>query len=320
MPTVAEANKVAVQSPNAGLHIQEKFQVLLEKGIDSVFERTFDTPFQGEQFFTIRNTTKAQETFQSVVGIGNIAMNRDADVIPHDEKQLGFANTITNNVFRGRIGHERTLTEVEQYGMIGDAQKQLADAAKRTIELIMADVFNRGIDPASDGPFICEDGHPFITSDARANAHPRGGTWTNEETTGAITPDALFTAQLSASTIKSERGHLSPRTLKRVICRPTDEKTLWEILRSDLRPTDSMNARNFQFGRFEYTVYNHLTSANIFYELDGDNELYFQWRVRPSFETWPGADNPDLFWQRVRFACGVGCNRPTDHWMGMIVS
>ena len=322
MATVTATDKSALAPARPGLHTPEGFLALMAKGITEVAKRTFSEPIEGEEFFQNRSTSLLTETFQSVVGLGHIAENRDEDVIPHDEQALGFANTISNYVYRGRAGHSRTLMEAEQYGQLGDNQRELMDAVKRTMELILADVFNRA-KGASGAAHLCEDGNYFLdgteNGTARNNPHPEGGTWGNCEAASAITTSSIYTAQLNAAAQVTERGHLAPRKVERLIIRPTDEKTVWEILRSDLRPTDSMNARNFQFGRFQYTVYHRLTSALIFYQLDGKNELYKQTRVAPSFESWQGADNPDIFWQRVRFAMGVGCNRP-DAWRGGTVS
>ena len=317
MPTVTASQKTGVSGVRPGLHTTEGFLALMAKGITDVFKRTMEEPMETDPLYQKRNTTLLTESFQSVVGLGHIAQNRDEDVIPHDEQSLGFSNTISNYTYRGRVGHSRTLMEAEQYGQLGDNQRELTDAVKRTQELIQIDPFNRALG-TSGAPFICEDGMYFLDSD-RYNPHPEGGTWSNLEAASAITPTSIYTAQINAASQVTERGHLAPRTIQKIWVRPTDEKSVWEILRSDLRPTDSMNARNFQFGRFQYGVLNRLTGALIFYQLNGKNELYSQERVAPSFESWLGADNPDVFWQRVRFAMGVGCNR-ADNWRGGTVS
>jgi hypothetical protein len=319
------ASKALPTVARGGLHIGENFPALLAKGLDEVFARTFSFPFEGEKLYEKRTTNQDTVRFQSVIGIGNIAQNRDTDVIPHDEKQQGFAHTITTVVYRGRVGIEKTLRETEQYGMIGDLQQELADASRRTVELILADGVNRALG-ASGAPFLCEDGMYWIDGSrpqpyplATADAAGTPGEWDNSETASAITPTSIYNAQINAAQHRSERGHLDPRTVEQLYVRPTDEKAVWEILRSDLRPTDSMNARNFQFGRFQYTVLKHMTTAQILYRLDGQNEVMMYWRVQPEFKTWDGADNPDITYQRVRFALGTGAKRP-DSWRGGTVS
>lgn len=300
----------SVSHANTGVHVKDNFSTVLQKGLDDVFKRRWELPMQGEEYFRVRTTDHQTMKFQSHYGLGLVSQNRDVDVLPYDEKGLGFGYGITTNVFRGGIAIERELRELELYGSINDLQSELVRSATDTVELIMADVFNRALGE-SGSPFVCEDGMYLIDS-ARPNAYAPAGTWSNLEATSAITPTSLYTAQINFALNRDERDKLSPLVLRKIVVRPTDEKAIWEILKSDLRPTDAMNAANFNKGRFEYSVYNHLTSSYIFYwagdPKGSDNELQFIWRVRPQVETWN--DGPDIIRQRVRFACGVGCGRP----------
>jgi hypothetical protein len=308
VPLTIGARSVSVAHPS--VLTKDAFSAVLQKGLDDVFKRRWEMPMQGEEHFRVRNTDHQTFKFQSHFGMGLVAQNRDVDTLPYDEKGLGFGYGITTNVFRGGIAVERELQELELYGSINDKQQELLRSATDTVELIMADVFNRGLG-TSGAPFVCEDGMYFI-DDGRPNAYAPAGTWSNLETTSAITPTSLYQATLNFAYNRDERAKLSPLTLRKIIVRPADEKTIWEILKSDLRPTDAMNAANFFKGRFEYAVYNHLTSQYIYYlagdPKSADNELQFMWRVRPAIETWN--DGPDIVRQRVRFAMGLGCGRP----------
>lgn len=309
----------SVSAAFPGTMTKDKFGAVLQKGLDEVFKRRWEMPMQGEEYFRTRTTDHQTMKFQSHYGLGLVAQNRDVDALPYDEKGLGFGYGITTNVFRGGIAVERELQELELYGSINDKQQELLRSATDTVELVMADVFNRALG-TSGAPFVCEDGMYLIDS-ARPNAYAPAGTWSNLEANSAITPTSLYTASLNFATHRDERGKLSPLTMRKIIVRPLDEKTIWEILKSDLRPTDAMNASNFFKGRFEYTVYNHLTSAYILYlagdSKGSDNELQFLWRVRPQIETWN--DGPDIVRQRVRMAMGVGCGRPFI-WRGGVVT
>ena len=300
----------SVSASHPGILVKDNFGAVLQKGLDEVFKRRWEMPMQGDQYFRVRNTDHQTMKFQSHFGMGLVAQNRDVDALPYDEKGLGFGYGITTNVFRGAIAVERELQELELYGSINDKQQELLRSATDTVELVMADVFNRAMGTAG-APFVCEDGM-YLIDTARPNAYAPAGTWSNLEAPSAITPTSLYAATINFATNRDERDKLSPLTMRKIIVRPTDEKAIWEILKSDLRPTDSMNTANYFRGRFEYQVYNHLTSSYIFYwagdPKGSDNELQFLWRVRPSIETWN--DGPDIVRQRVRFACGVGAGRP----------
>ncbi len=284
-------------------------------------KRDFARPYEGKKFFREVSTNKRAIKHQSHYGLSPVGQNRDADNLPYDEKGLGFDYEYTTDIYRGAIAIEKELKELELYGTINDLQSELVESARISQELVMADVFNRCLG-TSGAPFVCEDGMYLIDS-ARPNAFKRAGSWSNLDSTGSITPSSLFQVQLNFAAHKDEVGQLAPLKLQRMIIRPQDEQTVWEILRSDLRPTDAMNAGNFQFGRFEYTVYNYLTSAVALY-LAGDpksskNELRFVTRVAPSIETWKDGNNPDITRQRIRMAFGVGCASPRI-WRGQAVS
>ena len=322
MPNKTASAKSAVQQTGSDIQTQENFEACLVSGLDKVWKREWMHPREGEQFFRSETTNKKTLNFQNYRSIGTLVeQNRDADDIPYDTRGEGFSHSVTTNNYRKGIAIEKTLTETDQYGVVRNMQSDLAENAKIGLELVMADVFNRGVNP-TNAPLLAEDGMYFIDSD-RPNAYARAGTWSNEESVSAITPNSIFQCQLNFAAHKDEIGQLSPLQLKRMIIRPQDQKTVWEILRSDLRPTDAMNAKNFQYGRFEYTIYNFLTDAAVYYMAnDGKspkNELAFYWRVHPGFKTWLDGSNPDITRQRVRFSFGLGLGRPYM-WRGGEVS
>ena len=314
--TETRSLKTSTTSPNVGIMVPEGFASLLAEGTGDVFKRGFDFPFQGEMFYEMDTINKETEKFQSVVGLGNVGQNRDADELPIDEQSEGFSHSITTYVYRGKTGYERRLFEDELYGQIRDNAQELREGSSRSVELIMADGVNRALG-ASGAPFLAEDGGYWLDS-SRNNPHAKGGQWSNVEATSVISAAAIFQAQLNFRSHVGERGHKDPKTMTNVYIRPADEESIWEILKSDLRPTDSMNAKNFQMGRFQYTVYDHLTTALILYKAEGRNEVKGLWRSRPGLETFTDG-NPDILYQRVRFRFGIGAVRP-DVWRGGTVS
>lgn len=313
------ASALSVSASKPGIHVVDNFAAVLQTGLDEVFKRTMTRPTEGMQFFRKKNMNKINYKFQSHYGLGVVSQNGDTEKLVYDEKGLGFGWTLSTNIFRGAIAISRELQEDELYGSISDLQSELSESYRLTTELVMADAFNRALGTA---PFLCEDGMYFIDS-ARPNPYVAAGTWSNLEASSAITAASLYTAQLAFAANKDERGQLAPLKLTKIIIRPTDEKTLWELLKSDLRPSDAMNAKNYFNGRFEYVVYNFLSSAYIFY-MAGDpssnaNELYFGERKAPEIKTWDDGTNPDIVRQRVRGRFGIGCGRP-QFWRGGVVS
>ena len=140
MPTETASAKSIVQGPGAGFHIPEGFAALLTAGTDEVFKRGFSFPFEGDMFYSSHTTNKDTETFQSVVGLGDIGQNRDADELPSDEQGLGFPHSITTYVFRGKTGHERRLIEDELYGQI---RAEIEVHIRREVEAELWEEFQR---------------------------------------------------------------------------------------------------------------------------------------------------------------------------------
>jgi len=274
-------------------------------------KRSMERPREGMQFFRTLPMKKATHKFQAYYGLGTVSQNRDSEVLPYDEMGLGFDWTLSVNTFRGAIKIEKELIEDELYGVISDRQSELVESEALSRELVLADVWNRCLG-TSGAPFVCEDGMYLIDAD-RPNAFKRAGTWSNVEATGAISATSLFNTQLNFAANTDERGQKAPQKMTGMIIRPNEEKTVWEIVQSDKRPNDAQNARNFQYGRFQYQVYNMLTSAVAIYyagDLKSEkNELRFGDRVAPSLETWQ-SDGNDVTHQRIRTRYGVGCGRP----------
>lgn len=317
MATLTASTKARTSVANPGLHTPEAFEAVLQKGLDEVFKRRMEMPIEGMQLYRKKPTKQQTLKFQSYFGLGAVSQNRDADQIPYDEMGLGFGQEISTNIFRGGIAIEKQLEELELYGTIRDLQSELVESYRLAQELVAADGINRAFGD-SGAPFLCEDGLYLIDAD-RPQPYAAAGNWSNVEASTTITPSSFYQTQLNFAAYRDERGNLRPLQLKRIIIRPSEELAVWEILKSDLRPTDAMNAKNFQFGRFEYTVYNYMTTAQVLYMAgetsDSMNELYWVDRVQPEIDTWKDGVNPDIKRQRIRGAFGIGACRP-HFWRG----
>ena len=324
----AGAGKSAIQNTGSDIFTSEAFRLALTKGFLEVFKREFDIVEQGLQFVREDTQRRETETVQSYRQIGgSVPMNRDADEIPYVTTSDGFSYTRQTYNYRRGIAIERTLMEVDDVGVIRGRQADLARNAAITREQAIADIFNRGLGGASGAPVLADDGLYLIDA-GRPNPDPAGGTWSNLESTSAITPDSIFQAQLNARATTGDDGELFPLRVQYIICRPQDSKKLWEIRNSDYRPTDAFNVNNYfkemSDATFDIKVYDHLTSSNIFYGLADPksdlNELMWIWRVKPSFLTWQDGTNPDIMRQRVRMAFGLALGSPKKAWRGGAVS
>lgn len=301
------ASAKSISQSFTGVHIPENFEAVIKTGLDDVFKRSLEEPRQGSRYFDDESLNKASKKFQSYYGLGEVQQVSDGENIPSDEMGLGFDWELSSNTYKGKIEITKDLIEDELYGVIKDRQQELVDSYHRTKEQVMADVFNRALG-ASGAPFLCEDGM-YLGDDSRPQPFALAGTWGNLESEGTITAASLFQTQLNFRSYKNERGQLTPLHLDKIVVRPQDEKTVWEILKTEKDIETSINKMNYQQNRFNYEVYDHLTSAiAVFIAKDGTNELKFGNRIAPELRTWQ--DDTDVYAQRVRGRYGVGCGRP----------
>jgi len=286
------ASARSVTQSFAGVMIPENFQAVCEAGLDDVFKDSLKEPRQG------------------YYGLGEVQQVRDGEDIPSDEFGLGFDWSLTSNTYKGKIEITKDLIEDELYGVIKDRQKELVASFHRARETVLADVFNRSLG-ASGAPFLCEDGL-YLGDDERPQPYALAGTWGNLEAPGALTAAGIFQTQLNFRQYKNERGNLTPLKLKKIVVRPNEEKTVWEILRTDRDVNTSINKKNYQQNRFDYEVYDYMTSAVAVFVADdaggAKNHLKYGDRISPETRTW--WDGQDVMVQRIRARFGVGCGRP----------
>lgn len=315
--------KSALALAASDIQTREAFPLALARGLDKVWKRENEFPTQGEKYFRMESTKREDVSYQTYRAMGGmVPMNRDADEIPYGSRGDGFGFTANTYNYRKGIAIEKTLEETDDIGVSRGLQADLVKNSKLTLEYAMADVFNRALG-TSGAPFLCDDGM-YLLDSSRPHADPKAGSWSNLESPSAITETSLFTAQLAARNQVGEDGELSPTYIKKIVIRPDDEKTLWTLLKSDLKVNSSLNDPNFFKGKFDFEVYDWLSSALIFYILadpkSDANELMFFWRVRPQLKTWVDGTNPDVTRQRVRMAFGIGCGNPKQFIRGGTVS
>lgn len=354
---LAVAQSVIQATP--GHELLEKYGALLRTGIDKAYKRVAKMPIQGQKFFMESTESKGYKKFQGKVGTGLMTQSRDNDLLPKIEGGLGFDYEISTAGYRAAIDVERELLEREQYGQIGKEQRDLAHASHRTIELLCADVFNRGFGGASAtysdpynaaglAPFTCEDG-AYLISTQRNN--PAAGTWSNrlpdvEFTAGgnndALLADLIRDAKLAGRQYKNDDGVLSPMMLKRMIVSPVLEDTAQRVTGTKMVYSGSgmvSGAASSPLGgvtdyvstesKFSDSAVNTITGTRYeVYDWLSDGLIYFEFEGENELELlWrvkPGIltyteGNPDMIHQRIRMSLGFGCPRPST-WMGCLTT
>lgn len=344
MNNILSQTKAVIQA-QPGHELLEKYGPLLVLGLDKAFQRDANVPIQGESFFRSSTETKGYKKYQAKTGVGLMKQSRDNDALPKTEGGLGFDYELSTVNYRLGISTERELLEKNLYGQLGKEQRELADSAKRTLEVILADVFNRGhggiaystaVAGVGSGAsqFICEDGKYFVDAE-RPNPVASAANWSNRMsdiawTAGgnndAVLADLIKRVKLKFKQYRNDRGDLSPMTLKRMIISPVLEDMATRVTSTKLVYSGDTTAIQRRFSDqavntisgTAFTVYDWLSDGLIYFEAQGENELELLWRVAPSTMVYTDG-NPDMLHQRVRMALGTGCARPTT-WIGCLTT
>ena len=342
MPNVISETKAVVQM-FPGHELLEKYSELFRVGLDKAFARTANTPIQGAQFFNSSTDTKGYKKYQSKVGIGLMRQRKDDEPLPKTEGANGFGYEFSSILYAAATSVAREVLEKDLYAQFGKDMKQLAESSTRTLELIYADVFNRGMGGilygaeavgAGAAQFICEDGLYFASAN-RPNPFGPAGSWSNRLDdadfgfTDGGNNDALFASlirdfKLSFKQYRNDRGDKSPMTLKRLIISPvledmamrvTDTKMVYSGtgVSGGVESKFSENATNTIAGT-QFTVYDWLSDGLVYAEANGENELETLWAQKPSTTVY-SEGNPDMMNYRIRMEMGNGCARPST-WMG----
>jgi hypothetical protein len=262
--------------------------------------------------------TKDVETVKTKVrGRAVAGINADGEELPFIGWGQGWEKSFYVYPYRVAVKHTRHLTEVDEINSVAQEGEELMDAGKRTIYFALADVFNRMLG-TSGAPFTCYDGMYLIDS-GRPNPVIGAPNWSNLETTGAITADMLFDAQINAQNTLAHNGDRMPLSIKKIYIPTAYDMVMWTLRETTQTVGTAMNDANWAKGRFEYETVPEFTANIILYTLGSpksmDNGLMVRWAVRPGVEN-INFEDPDIMGKRLRFRFGIGCLDPRKMFRG----
>lgn len=280
-----------------------------DKSLDALVMRYNNSPLQGGQFFR-KAEPKAGSYKENTFG-DQYALpykSSDADPVPFDVPIIGFPKTFTTVNYRLGARVERQLTEEEIFPFARRALGGLMNSGRLLLEYNFADVLNQAVTATGyDGA----DGVPLASS-----AHPyerrQTGTWSNLETSSALSHSTFSTARTNLRKRSNERGYPMVIKTKYLVVPPDLEEAAKIIKASELKSGSSLNDKNVFANEFEIIVWDYLTDTNAWF-LMGDipmenSGLVYVEALPPSIAPTTGADtSTDIVWGerlRMRFAIG----------------
>ena len=257
-----------------------------------------------------------------VKGNSTVPLNEDGNALPFLQFGEGWDHSVNVYPYRLAVKHTRHLEEIESAEDVSSVMqevRELMDAGDRTIKFMVADLWNRAVDPTSGSQVLCPDGM-YICDDDRPNPVDGVPDWSNLEALGDIDEDTLFAADLNCAFQIAHNGDDLPTSIKKIHIPKGFGHVTWQLDKSQKDPTSGMNTANWAAGRFAYEEHTALTANAILYQLadigSDANGIELRWAVRPGTQPIRFED-PDIIGQRLRFRCGIGIVRdPRAMWRG----
>jgi uncharacterized protein YbaR (Trm112 family) len=237
------------------------FPELLWPGISTIWADTYRRyPPLWSRFMILRRSTKAFEKEQGVTGFGLAGQKSESASVPYVDMLQGYQREYVNLTYGLGTIITRELMEDEQYNVINNVPRMLAESMRQTEETISASVFNLGFSTMNGA-----DGVSFFNS-----AHPnvRGGTQRNIPAVASdLTQASLEQAYIDIHDWQDDsslRINLMPEKL---LVAPTNRFVAEKILGTKFAVGSADNDINPMAGQLDLIVNPFLTDPDAWFIL-----------------------------------------------------
>lgn len=228
----------------AGVVTSGNFSKALMPGVNKWFQDSYNTwKEEWSHLFATEGSGRQYEEDVGESGFGLASVKPEGQGIEYDDTEQNFIARYVHFVMAKGFIVTREMVEDDQYMVIGSKRaRALARSMRITKEILGANVFNRGFDPAftmgadHDGQSLFSDVHPL---------GPYGGTFSNE----LAVPADLSEAALEQAFIDIN-GFVDPRNLP-ISAQPVElciprqlQFEASRILDSEYRPGSDLNDIN----------------------------------------------------------------------------
>jgi len=286
--------------------VPENFAEFLSTQYKTIHDGMNQVPAQGLAMYKTANTSDDYVDSLDFVGLGTVPQNRDGDNIPFQTAIQGFPNRKRPVDYRLGIAIAKRLKETGKYGLIAKIQRALVTAGKDTIELDAVAPFNTTF--SATVPFVCADGMNLC--DTLRPREDGRGTWSNVDTSAALTENSLEAMDNSFAGTVNGKGMLRPLAMKTLVVPRALKRKALELTKSSKTPEDALNSTNVYEGRFTVKVWDYLTSNTAWFgtvDMSRDEyQLEWLWRKKQGIMTW--TNQPDVTKQRLRMSYVTGCD------------
>lgn len=264
-----------------------QFLALLEPGLRAITE---DTAYQrkervGTNFFgEIAQSSKADETFQEIAGIGDFQVKSEGGAVTYTDPINGSQVILTH--VRRSNGYKITqeMMDHNQYKQALNLESSLQLAGEDDVEVAMHAILNNafvntddisiGFEGAGfDGLALCHTAHTRLDGGATQANRPS----TDVDLSWTALADGIIQFQLW----RDNRGRRIISYPRKLAVHPNDSLTAKELLNSSQKPGTANNEINALSGEVQVLVTPYLTDSDSWFLLGDNLPTKFMWDVKP---------------------------------------
>ena len=246
---------------NGFVHTNGFAPELLYPGLAEIWGTTYkQVEKMYPKFMTIKQSNKRFEKEQGITGFSLASVKDEGDSVDYNRMIQGYQKEYNHTTYGLGAIITREMIEDDQYGIINQIPRLLAEAMSRTEETVATNVLNNGFDTGFTGA----DGQPLFSL-----SHPNagGGTQANRPTTNAdLTQTSLEQAIIDISNFRDERNQRMVVKPKALVVSRSDYFNSTKILNTQYKVGSADNDINVinSLG-IELVVTNYLTDQDAWF-------------------------------------------------------
>jgi uncharacterized protein YbaR (Trm112 family) len=235
------------------------FPELLWPGISTIWADTYRRyPPLWNRFMILRRSTKAFEKEQGVTGFGLAGQKSESQSVPYVDMLQGYQREYVNLTYGLGTIITSELMEDEQYNVINNVPRMLAESMRQTEETISASVFNLGFSSmlGADGVSFFNQNHPNV----------RGGVQSNMPGVAAdLSQATLEQAYINIHGWQDDAGLRINLMPERLMVSPSDRFVAERILGTKFAVGSAFNDINPMAGQLDLIVNPFLTDPDAWF-------------------------------------------------------
>lgn len=281
---------------------------LLDKEIDLLRMRYNKQPYQGLGFFrtvTPKGGVYKESTWSDVYELP--VSSEDSEKLRFVQPMKGFPKSFTTTEYRSAVQIERRLLDEQIEPLARRLAGGLMNSGRLLLEYSAADIWNQATTAAAvgaDGVCLANASHP--------HARRQTGTWSNVETSSAITPYTYGTARKNLRKRPNEFGYPNPMFPRMLVTGPDKETEARTVVATEKVAGTALNDKFVWANEVQVVIWDYQTSttawglfANIPEEYKG---MVYGEEVAPNLAPCTGADTSTdiVYGERLRMIFMMG--------------